>query len=142
MFRFWNHSKSVISQDIRSTSPENGPLIPIMFLPSGQKNERVVVHILHIAVLVLVSSQLFAVRWGEVRWGGLFTLMFTRSRGHAVLRTSSLGGWGGVGWAAICSLHFHTHTRHATLLYVFLHFHTDDMLRSCMFACISTQTSC
>ena len=109
----------------------------------GSKNERVVVHILHIAVLVLVSSQLFAVRWGEVRWGGLFTLMFTRSRGGCCVANIFSWGvaWGGMG----CYLQFalpRTHTRHATLLYVFLHFHTDDMLRSCMFACISTQTSC
>ena len=122
----------------------------------GSKNERVVVHILHIAVLVLVSSQLFAVRWGEVRWGGLFTLMFTRSRGGCCVANIFSWGvaWGGMG----CYLQFalpHTHTscyaavrflalphrRHATLLYVRLHFHADVMLGCCTFSCTSTRTS-
>ena len=34
------------------------------------------------------------------------------------------------------------HIRHATLLYVLLHFHTYVMLRYCTFSCTSTRTSC
>ena len=61
------------------------------------------------------------------------------------------GGWGGgVGWDVNVHCHCnHTvrslalpHIRHATLVHVLLHFHTNVMLRCCTFSCTSTHTSC
>ena len=54
-------------------------------------------------------------------------------------------GWGGVGWGnninCICT-HTNTHTRHATVLDVLLHFHTYVMLHHWTFSCTSTHMWC